>query len=123
MTGAVGEILHEARAAAPKTKGPIADEVRSEIVELGHAIQTLQGHSMLLVTEGNQLTIAPGGFGAWLATRKPDGRTTISKRHAYKPPSAVSPYVDDVGPRRRQDVAVVVIAVPERRGGRALRGR
>jgi hypothetical protein len=68
ITSAVGQIVHEARAAAPKTKGPIAEEVRSGIVELGHAIQALQGHLMLLLVEGDRLAIAPGGVGAWLAT-------------------------------------------------------
>ena len=64
ITGAVGEIVHAARAAAPKSKGPIADEVRSGIVEVGRAIQALQGHLMLLVAEGDRLAIAPGGVGA-----------------------------------------------------------
>jgi hypothetical protein len=65
---AVGEIVHEARAVAPKSKDPIAEEVRCGIVEVGRAIQALQGHLMLLVAEGNRLAIAPGGVGAWLAT-------------------------------------------------------
>ena len=68
ITGAVGEIVREARAAAPKFKGPIAEEVRCGIVEVGRAIQALQGHLTLLVAEGVRLAIAPGGVGAWLAT-------------------------------------------------------
>jgi hypothetical protein len=60
ITGAVWEIVHEARAAAPKSGGPVVDEVRSGIVELGRAVQALQGHLMLLLAEGDRLGIASG---------------------------------------------------------------
>jgi hypothetical protein len=70
ITGAVWEIVHEARAVEPKSKSgvPIVDELRSGIVELGRAVQALQGHLMLLLAEGDRLGIAPGGVGPWLAT-------------------------------------------------------
>ena len=62
ITGAVWEIVHEARAVEPKSKSgvPIVDELRSGIVELGQAVQALQGHLMLLLAEGDRLGIASG---------------------------------------------------------------
>jgi hypothetical protein len=68
ITSAVWEIVHEARAVEPKSSGPVVDEVRSGIVELGQAVQALQGHLMLLLAEGDRLAIVPGGIGPWLAT-------------------------------------------------------
>ena len=68
ITTAVWEIVHEARAVEPKTDEPIVDELRSGIVELGRAAQALHGHLMVMLAEGNRLSIAAGGVGPWLAS-------------------------------------------------------
>ena len=69
ITGAVREIVHEARGAEPTKNETLADGVRVGIEQLGQVAQALHGHLLVLLAEGDRLGIAAGGIGPWLASR------------------------------------------------------
>ena len=69
ITGAVREIVQEARAAEPTGNEASAVGVRAGIEQLGQVAQALHGHLLVLLAEGDRLGVAAGGIGPWLASR------------------------------------------------------
>ena len=68
ITAAVWDLLDRTRKPEPGGDDGAAGEVRDGIIEVGRAAQALNGLLLALVAHGDQLGIARGGIGPWLAT-------------------------------------------------------